>query len=335
MRVTLRDVAERAGCSASTACRALADHEHIHPATRARVLAAAQELNYVPNRLARSLVRKRSELIGFVLFDVAHPFFAGVTRGIEDVTGGAGYDLVLSCSYRNQQQERNAVNLLSRLQADGFIITPVLEATDHLTQAQKSGLRLVVVGRTLIDLGFASVSVDDHRAGLLVTSHLLALGHRTIGAVAGGHVGNRAEQQRILGYRQALAQAGVAHRPELEITVGANDIAAGRRAADLLLERGDLPRALMATNDLLAMGLLHRLRERGLSVPDDVAITGFDDIEFAEYAEVPLTTVRLPQFELGRRAAALLLDMLNEKGPEGPVQILLEPQLIVRKSCGA
>lgn len=335
MGATLRDVAARAGVSASTACRALAGHAHIHPATRAAVIAAATELNYVPNRLARSLVRRQSDLIGYVLFDVANPFFAPVTRGIQDVVQGAGYDLVLSCSNREQQQENNAIDLFERLRADGFLVTPVLSDLERLRRAAQAGAHFVIVGRAAGELGFSSVAADDRYGGALAAEHLLSLGHREIAFVLGGYFGSLAEEQRYQGYQGALKKAGLEPEEGLKVAVGRNDIYGGKLAAQRLLELPQLPRAVIAANDLLAIGVLSELRAAGRRVPEDVALVGFDDIEFCDYVAVPLTTVRLPQYEIGRQAAGMLLDKMRGERPAAAEQLLLQPALTVRKSCGA
>jgi LacI family transcriptional regulator len=331
MPSTIRDVARRAGVSVTTAHRGINGKGELSDATRERVLAAARDLNYVPSATARALVSGRTQTIGMVVTDNASPVYAGIVRGVEEVVNRAGFGLLLCNSSDDQDRALACLDLLRAKQVDGVLLTPVQTSRVDVETLRAAGIPYVLLLRHFGDPADPAVLVDNEAAGYAATRHLIALGHRRIGHVAGPeHVSSARE--RLAGYRRALEEAGIGLDPAL-VAHGAYTIEGGYRAALGLLDRPERPGAIFAANDLQAVGVMKACRERGLSVPGDLALVGGDDIELAAFLATPLTTFHQPALEIGRRGAAMLLERLQD-GDIAPRQDVLAPKLIVRASSG-
>lgn len=330
-RATIRDVARVAAVSHQTVSRVINGGDRIAPETRARVERAITRLAFRPSHIARSLVSRRTRTVGLVMGDVASPFFPDVVRGVEDGLSPAGYSLLLSSSRRDPERElRNVKHLLER-STDGLILgAPQVEPADLAELAARADVPMVFLNRDARGSHVAAVWVDWSAATAEVVAYLTGLGHRRIALVVPtreeARLGNREDW-----YLPALQRAGLAPDPSL-ISRDCISTEGGFRAGARLLARRDRPTAVICHSDVMAIGLLQACAERQVRVPRDVSIVGWDDVPYAGLVTPPLTTVRVPRYELGQTAARRLLDLLA--GRPAPPDPPLPLELIVRESCG-
>lgn len=331
--VSIREVASHAGVSVGTVSNVLNRPEIVAPATRSRVLRSIRELGFVPNESARQLRRGRGRVLGLVVLDVANPFFTDVAKGVEEATAAAGMAVIFCNSDGDPVRESAYLDLLEEQRVRGVLITPVDDAGPRLLRLRERGILVVLLDRRATRDDLCSVSVNDVRGGELATGHLLATGHRQI-AFIGGPRGLEQVRDRYRGAAKAVRAAGLDPARVLRRVDTANmTVSAGRRAATGLLElpRSKRPSAVFCANDLLALGVLQGLTQQRARVPDDFALVGYDDIDFAAAAAVPLSSVRQPRQQLGREAAELLIDEM--KNPEHRhTRRIFEPDLVVRES---
>jgi LacI family transcriptional regulator len=330
-RLTLADIARRAGVSPITASRALRAGQRVAAPTRERVRAAAAELGYAPNLLARGLVQDRTATLGVVVLELANPFFAPMLGAIQAVAAKRGFLVVVGESGRDEDAERRHVAELGQLRIGGIVVTPVSTRVEHLAAARAAGTPVVVMARRWEAGDYATT--DNAEGGRLVARHLLARGHRRIGLVRIAEPDNTAVRSRVRGFREVLAGAGVAVPDAWDLLTPGTLIEHGMDAVDRLLARPDRPSALFVTADRTALGVVHRLLARRVRVPEDVAVVGYDDIPYAACAQIPLTTVAVPARQLGELAAEILFDRLDGVGAPEPRQVLLAPELVRRASC--
>ena len=334
MSITIRDVARKAGVSPITVSRALSGTHPVAEETRRKVLEAAEELGYVPDLLARALVHKQSPIIGVVVLELANPFFVPILDAIQAVARQKDHMLIVNQSERQLDMEQASVYQFRQMRVAGVLITPVSTNFEHLRPLKDEGTSVVVVARHWDDGDY--VTADDFAGGCVAGEHLIRLGHRKIACVALDEPDNSALQARVQGFQAALQEGGGDLSRQNAILTEAGRIVDGMRAADAFLELPDRPTAAFVTADRLAVGFVHRLRERGLRVPADVAVVGHDNILFAEFLEVPLTTVAVSEYEMGQRAAQILFERIEAGDVGGELhQVMLEPKLIMRVSCGA
>lgn len=330
---TIRQVAALAGVSIKTVSRVVNGAAYVSQATRRRVQRAIARLNYRPNALARGLVTGRSRSLGLVIADVVNPFFPPLVRAVEDAAAARGYNVILCDTDEDAGRERAAISVLLERQVDGLILCASRVPEGYLRALADDRIPLMLVNRVVGHLRTAAVVADGVAGGRAATEHLLALGHRRIAYLAGPRA-SFSHRSRLRGYRQALAAKRVAEDPAL-IVGGAATMAAGREAASALLDLRRPPTAIFAFDDLMAIGAMEEIRRRGLRVPEDVAVVGFDDIDLSAFVDPPLTTVAQPKAEMGRLAADRLLDMIETgRSPEHRI-VTLTPVLVVRRSCGA
>jgi LacI family transcriptional regulator len=331
---TIRDIADRLGISQSTVSRALRDSPLVAEETKNLVWQVARELDYTPNLLARSLARASSSIIGCAIMEFSNPFFVPLVQAVQEEAEKHGYIVVVGESKRQQGVENRLLHRLRTVRAAGVITLPVMEDLSHLLALREERVPVVIVGRDPDTFDY--VNTDNVLGGLLVGRHLVGLGHERIGAIVSGEPFNTPEQKRLQGLRAALGEAGLDGREGHLFVTGDTDIPGGERAASEWLALSERPDAVFATNDRLAMGFIYALRRAGVRLPEEVAVVGYDDIPFAPFLQVPLTTVALPSYEMGRIAAELLFRRIQQ--PEGGAQverILLQPRLVVRESCGS
>lgn len=328
--VSIKEVARRAHVSVGTVSNVLNGRVTVAAATRRRVLDVIAELGYVRNDSARQLRAGRSRTVAMVALDLANPFFTDVMRGAEIAAEHGGVNVMVLNSGEDPQRERRHLDLLSQQRVLGVLITPVDEAHDaHLDGLVERGIPVVLVDRGSSSLHRCSVAVDDVLGGRLAGDHLRGQGHHRI-AFAGGPFSLRQVADRHAGLTAALgdsAQLRLVTTSNLSVAAGRN---AGREIADL--PAGERPTAVFCANDLIALGVLQEMTTRGVRVPHDVAIVGYDDIEFAAAAAVPLSSVRQPREQLGRAATRLLLEEVNEPDTHQHRHVLFRPELVVRHS---
>ena len=333
--VTIRDVARQAGVSLSTVSQVLNGRPgYASATTRDRVLEVARELGYRPNALARGLVTSRTGTLGLVITDITRAFFTQVVGSIEQVASQQGYSVLLACA-DGIQPEQTAIETFLDKRVDGIICmsSTVETSTEHIFQVTRLGIPLVVINRPLHTSELNQIAWDDVEIGRRATEHLIGLGHRRIAHVSGLHdaEGRRSAADRITGYQQALAAAGIPHDPSL-IVEGRYDYQAAFAACGRLFDRPNPPTAVFAASDSMAVAIVNALHRRGLRVPDDVSVVGANDDQFAVHVEPPLTTVRLPVTTAGRRAAELILRAIGASTPAEPISEVLASELIVRGS---
>ena len=336
MGVSIRDVAARAGVSVGTVSNVLNRPQIVAEPTRRRVQAAIRQLGFVRNESARQLRAGRSRTIGLLVLDVANPFFTDVARGVEDEASESGLAVILCNTDDQRAKELRYLELLEEHRVQGILITPVSAADEHLTRLQRRGTPVVLVDSRSPSRGQCSVSVDDVLGGDLAVTHLLAEGHRRI-AFVGGPMSLRQVADRRDGAIRALERAGRSETDLHVIETSALHVAAGRSAGAAVAElpAARRPTAVFCANDLLALGALQEMTSRQIRVPDAIAIVGYDDIDFAAAAAVPLTSVRQPRHQLGRAAAQLLLEEALDRGTHQHRQVIFEPELVVRQSSRA
>jgi LacI family transcriptional regulator len=334
MAAGMKDVASLAGVAVGTVSNVLNHPDLVRPLTRARVEAAMEELGFIPNGSARQLRAGRSRCLGLVVLDVTNPFFTEVARGVEDYAQAAGYAVILCNSDEAHDKERRYLRVLEEQRVRGILITPVHGRSPELRRIRDRGTPVVLLDRPG-SAGQCSVAVDDRRGGEIAVSHLLGLGHRRI-ALVNGPTAIRQCADRRWGALRAVEHAGLDPAAVLtEITVPAMNPRGGAAAAEELLRDAPAATGVFCANDMLALGLLRGLSQAGVSAPGDLAVVGYDDIEFAADAAVPLTSVRQPKYQLGRAAAELLLDEADRPAEHEHRRIVFTPEIVVRASSGA
>jgi LacI family transcriptional regulator len=326
---TIREVAESAGVSYATVSHVINNTRFVTKETRERVLAAMTALNYRPNALARSLRRGKTNTIGLVLPDSANPFFAEISRSIEDEAFKRGYSVFLCNTELDTQRELFYVDVLSNKQVDGIIFVAAGDQPDSLDYLLRENMPVVLIDRNLPNVQVDVVLTDHQLGGYLATKHLIELGHQRIACIAGpSSITPSAE--RITGYQKALEEAGLPCDEKLIIR-GDYHAQSGMDVTNAILKMTPRPTAIFALNDLMALGALRAASEAGYSVPKDIAIVGYDDLELSRFTSPPLTTISQPKKEISTQAVRLLVQRMSGKS-QSPSRVVLPPELIVRRS---
>lgn len=331
-KVTLKDVAARAGVHASTVSRALnADtRAMVREDVVRRVTDAAQALGYRPNPIASSLRTNRTLTIGVVIPDLTNALFPPIIRGIEDTLAQAGYTAIIANADNDMERERIAIERMRERRVDGLILATARRRDALIDGCREENLPVVLINRTVDRAGVACIINDDALGMRLVVDHVAGLGHRDI-AFLGGPRAMSTGDARHRGFVAAMRGAGLKADPALMLTADAFRDEAGYAGCRTLLERGRRFTAIVAANDSLALGCLDALAERGLGCPRDVSLTGFNDIPYLHRISPPLTTVRISHYHMGARAAETLMELI--RNDHAPVQkLMLEPELVVRGS---
>ena len=329
---SLIDVARRAKVNISTVSRTINQTGKIGAETQARVQKAMHELGYKPNRVARRLRTQEgsTHLLGLIIPNIQNLFFADLARGVEDVAYKNNFALLL-CNYdEDEAKERFYLEVMQSESVDGIIIPPIHQTDPAVLQVVRNGTPVVCVDRSLSSGNLDKVEVDNHMGALKAVEHIIARGHRRVGVIA-GPIDSSTGRERLRGYKDAHAQAGITLKTEL-IRFGDFKQASGRTHAHDLLSLADPPTALFVCNGLMMAGALEAIAVRGLKIPRQVAIVGFDELTLADVFNPPLTVVRQPAYEVGKCAAELLLKRIEDpKRPASSLKLL--PELIIRKSC--
>jgi LacI family transcriptional regulator len=329
MAATIKDIAKKANVSYGTVSRALNNKYGVRKETRERVLSVAVKMGYLPNAIARGLVKKATNSIGLIIPDILNPFYPGVARGIEDKALKNGYSVFFCNTNHDKKREIQSLRLLAEKRVDGIIVAPGLDDPDIPHDAAGGDIPIVYICRRYLEPNKSFVVIDDERGGFLGTKHLIEQGYKKIGFIG---VQNEALHlnERFEGYKQAFQKYGL----ELDDRyICSSDFKrqTGYRLIQKMIAKGDFPRAIFAENDILALGVIQGIRESGLSTPEDIAVVGFDDIPLASFPEVQMTTIRQPKHEMGEIAVSILLDQLSGSNTQSR-KVILEPRLIVRKS---
>jgi LacI family transcriptional regulator len=333
--VSIRDVAARAGVSAGTISNVLNRPERVAPETRERVMKAIRELSFVRHGSASTLRAGHSRTIGLSVIDISNPFFSEVAAGVEDAASELGYAVILGNSAGSPDKEARNILVLAEQRVRGVLITPLDEDPAPLDRLRERGISVVLVDHPAHRPDQCSVAVNDVAGGQLATAHLLDRGARRIGYVT-GPMSIRQCLDRGHGAEQAVVAVGLDPAVTLDVVeMPAMTARAGQQAAGTLLASGGLPEAIFCANDLLAVGLLRGLLQAGVSVPDDTALIGYDDIDFAAASAVSLSSIRQPTQRLGRIATELLLDECDNPDTHVHQQIMFQPELVIRESTAS
>ncbi|MFI1505325.1 LacI family DNA-binding transcriptional regulator [Streptomyces sp. NPDC020597] len=333
--VGIKDVARAAGVSVGTVSNVINRPDTVATETRARVLSAIDRLGYVRSESARQLRAGRSRIMGLLVLDMGNPFFVDVARGAERAARDAGLGVMVCNSAESAGEEAEYLSLFAEQRVRGVLLTPADATGRNIESFRRHGIPFVLVDRVSEGTAECSVSVDDVAGGALAVRHLVDAGHRSIAYVSGPPTFTQVRDRRT-GALHALAEAGLGPESLRELPTERLDVAAGRDAGARLLGLADRPTAVFCANDLLALGVLQAMYAAGVSVPDDLAIVGYDDIEFAAAAAVPLTSVRQPAVTMGALAAEMLLEETEEGPGNGRAhehrRVVLQPELVVRRS---
>lgn len=328
-RVTIAQVARRAGVSPTTVSHVLSGKRPVSSPIRDQVRKAVRDLGYRPSSVARHLRTKRSQIIAVIVPDITNPFYTGVSRGLADAVDAAGYGTYIGNTDAMLERERKFVDDVLDRGVDGFVIASAHVVTEEVARAVRYGTPVVCLGGSVDHPAVDVVLADDEAGSRLATTHLISRGARRI-AMIQGTVGSGNARDR--GYRSALADAGLSFLPELT-EHGDWTRQGGREAMRVLLARKTRPDAVFCANDLMAIGALDAIRAAGLTIPSDIALVGFDDVEAAGLVTPALTTVTNPSYDAGQAAGRLLLDRIDERVPEHRRTIRLPCRLVERESA--
>lgn len=334
-RVTIKDIARHTELSVSTVSLVLNNKVHrISEQTRKKVLQAANELGYRPNQLAKGLVTKRTNTVGLIIPDVTNVFFSATAKIIQAKCRNSGYNMFLCNTNDDPEKDIEYINALTDRGVDGVLLafatrSGVNKAAECCEIMSLLGKPLVLIDRTVPNISAPSVLVDHETGGYLATRHLLELGHRKIGCIA-GPMSLYSSKQRFYGYIRALQEFGVAFDPAL-VQESEFHILSDYGILQALLERQAT--AIFAYNDLIAYGVYQQALQHGLMIPRDFSLVGFDDQPFSKLMGVPLTTVSQPVDEMCETAASLLLKMMEDGDPQPHEDILFPPRLVKRESA--
>ena len=332
MATTLHEVARRAGVSAMTVSRVVNGRGSVDSETRQRVEEAIQALDYVPNRIARGLISQKTQTIGIIVPDIVNPFFAPVVRGAESAARKAGYRVLLCNSEGDLRLEREYIEDLVAHRVEGLLLAPASDRSrSSILSLLRGGFPLVLIDRALPDADCDLIVSDNVQGARRLIEHLIAIGHREIAHVSDAE-DTSTGRERLRGYKEALEAAGIPFQPELVIRTTVDRIG-GYRAAQEILARNPLPTAIFAVNNMTAVGTMEALRERNLSVPKDMGLVCFDDVEHLAVLSPILTVIDQPAETFGSLGVQLLLERMTGKANSRPRRIILQTDLIVRQSC--
>ena len=327
-RATIKDVAALAGVSAATVSRALDDRPEISSETKERVRSACAQLGYVPNAAARGLAGHATHTIGLVLPDISNPYFSGMATAIEQTAAEHGYRVFLSNSLRKEDRELRVMENLVARQVDGILVNPVSPESQLRHREVLGGLPCVYLGANH-DESPSYVMADNETGAYAAARYLIRLGHRDI-LFLGGRTTSRTREQRIRGFRRALAEAGLEGR-ELPAPPNVTLMRQWSYETALELLKGPLPDAIFAYSDMTALKVLEAAEERGVRIPEDLSMVGYDNIAFGALHRIHLTTVSQHKYQQGQIAVERLLEKIN--GSRAHTEDILEPELIIRSTC--
>ncbi len=335
-KVTIKDIARMANVSHTTVSRALNDKSRIRNETKERILSIVRELNYQPNFIARSLVMRRTRTLGLVITTIANPFYTELSLGIESMARSLGYNIILSFTHSDLSIEKESIDMLRSKGVDGIIFSSAHMEDPNIVKLAEDEFPIVLVNRKtyhpLVKEKVDYVGVDNLLGGFMAVEHLIKLGHEKIGVI-GGSSESSVGFERLEGGKKALETYGLKPMPQYFLE-GNFLRESGYQGGIRFLSLSEPPSAIFATNDYMALGVYQACIEKGLKVPEDIAIMGFNDIEFTAMKGIELTTIGQKTYEMGAIAVKTLVERIERKKTEATIEIFLEPELVVRKTCG-
>jgi LacI family transcriptional regulator len=329
---SIRDVAKAAGVSLGTVSNAINRPEILAPRTLRKVQKVIEDMGFVPNASARNLRAGRNRVIGLVVPDISNPFFTDLARGVNNAAFAAKYVVILCNTDESSEKESQYLDVLSAQNVEGILITPARETTRALASVTEKGIRLALVDRPALGLQACSVAVNDSYGGSLALTHLYDLGHRSIVLLTGSEDIPQVAD-RNAGIRETLNEIPASDRPNIiELRLDSMSASNAYSAIMKKLESGIDFTGVICGNDLIALGAIRAFREKNISVPEDVSVIGYDDIDFAGSANVPLTSISQPAYELGYAAAELIISECENPERHVHQRVEFQPRLIVRSS---
>lgn len=331
-KLTIRDIAKMAKVSPMTVSRVLNGDSRVKEETKKKILQLVNKVKYRPNARARAFVKKKSNLIGIVVSDISNPFYAELAKGIEDKAQEKGYNVIFSSVTNKSEKTETYVHLLMDSGVDGLIFGSVRLHEPVVEELISKGFPLVLVNRKIHGEACNYVVLNNEKGAYDIVEHLINLGYRKIGIIIGGQ-NLSTGLERLKGYKRALKD----HRIQLNenyIIQSRFTKVAGYEGAKRFLAMKDRPEAIFGGNDYIAMGVIDAVEESGLHVPEDIALVGFDDTEFAANSRINLTTISQRTYEMGNLGAQILIDYIERKETDYIHKIILEPRIIIRGSCG-
>ena len=331
-RYTIRDIAKMAKVSHTTVSRVLNNAPRVREETRRRILELVSILDYRPHARARAFASKRSHLLGLLVSDISNPFYAELARGIEDKAHEKGYNVIFCSTDEKSERMKTYTNLMMDAGVDGLIFASVHLHEPVTEKLIDERFPVVLVNRKLSGSSYNYVICNNIQGAYEITEHLINLGHRKI-AIITGSSNLSTGRERLQGYQKALKNHGIDFNQNYVIQ-GPFKRETGYEAAKKLLTMKDGPRAIFAGNDFMAIGVIDAIEELGMNIPEDVAVVGFDDTEFASHLRTKLTTVSQRKYEMGNLAVQILIDYIERKQKNYIHKVILEPKLVIRESCG-
>ena len=330
---TLKSIAKIIGCSDTTVSRVLngkASQYRISQKKAREILQVAEELNFTPNRLARSLRTRQTQTLGLVIPDISNPFFASIARHVERESRKLGYSVIVADTEEETDLEIKAVNLLKSRNVDGMIISPVGQSVAHLEKHYQAGMPIVVIDRYFPDSPLPFVASDNYNGSKQAVAYFIQNGHRKIACIQGLPY-TSPNTDRVRGYRDALTDAGIAVEERLIVgnSFGEEN---GYLETKLLLQQNPRPTAIFALSNLISLGALRAVAEESLNIPHDISIIAFDDQPYHDYLATPMTTVAQPNSEMGQMAMKLLHNQMQNLDKDQAAGIMLPTKLIIRQS---
>lgn len=331
MKTTIYDVAKEAGVSIATVSKVINDTGRISEKTKKHVLEVMNRLHYQPSVVASALTGKQTHTIGLLVPDIANPFFSEVARALEDSAEEKGFNVIMCSTDNNDEKGKNYISLLLRKRVDGLIIATSFQDAETVKKLVEKNIPLVLFSTDIPALSVDMVSVDDYKAAFQSIDYLLSLGHKNIGLIAEKATSSK---YRLQGYKDALDSAGITVEDRYIHYTEAATIQSGKHLANLLFEEKNRPTAVFACNDILAAGVMQAAKERGIQIPADLSVIGFDNTILADICYPTLTTIAQPIQEMAEQTTSLLIHQIEHKEKKKQ-RILLVPELIIRNSTAS
>jgi len=327
----IKDVAKRAGVAPITVSRVINKSGYASEGTRKRVVAAIEELGYVPNTIARGLRSKRTHTLALVVTDITNPFFTLIARGVEDQASTVGFTVIFCNTDESQEKEENYTSILVQKQVDGVLLVPACSHLKSIEFLRNNNIPVVLIDRTIPGVQTDVVRCNSEEGAYNLIRHLIDLGHKRISTITGPQ-GVSTSADRVNGYHRAMVEAEL--ESNIHVYYGAFTQASGYQLTNQAVGVAPNPTALFGTNNFITIGMLKALRHLSIRVPHEMAVVGFDDLPSAMVVDPFLTVAAQPAYEMGQRATQLLLERISQKNSGGPQEIILPIEIIERRSSG-